>query len=104
MGAAWSVYQVAKELGIEEALGKDFEGKLALWQVMARVIGQGSRLSAVRLAQIHAAGDVLDMKRGFDENNLYDNLSWLSENQAKIERKLFELRRGGNKPKLFCMT
>ncbi|MBE7548116.1 MAG: hypothetical protein HS127_13605 [Planctomycetia bacterium] len=40
MGAAWSVYQVAKELGIE-ALGKDFEGKLALWQVMARVIGQG---------------------------------------------------------------
>ncbi len=101
VGAAWSVYQVAKELGIEEALGKDFEGKLALWQVMARVIGQGSRLSAVRLAQIHAAGDVLDMKRGFDENNLYDNLSWLSENQAKIERKLFELRRGGNKPKLF---
>ncbi|MBE7545562.1 MAG: hypothetical protein HS127_00120 [Planctomycetia bacterium] len=59
-----------------------------------KVIGQGSRLSAVRLAQIHAAGDVLDMKRGFDENNLYDNLSWLSENQAKIERKLFELRRG----------
>ena len=54
------------KLGIEDALGKDFEGKLALWQVMARGIGQGSRLSAVRLAQIHAAGDVLDMKRGFD--------------------------------------
>src|SRR3990167_2571010 len=85
VGAVWSVYQVAKELGIEEALGKDFEGKLALWQVMARVIDQGSRLSAVRLAQVHAAGDVLDMKRGFDENNLYDNLAWLSENQAKVE-------------------
>lgn len=101
VGTVWSVYQVAKELGIEEALGKDFEGKLALWQVMARVIDQGSRLSAVRLAQVHAAGDVLDMKRGFDENNLYDNLSWLSENQAKIEQKLFELRRGDKKPKLF---
>ena len=101
VGAVWSVYQVAKELGIEEALGKDFEGKLALWQVMARVIDQGSRLSAVRLAQVHAAGDVLDMKRGFDENNLYDNLAWLSENQAKVERKLFELRRGDKKPKLF---
>ena len=101
VGAVWSVYQVAKELGIEEALGKDFEGKLALWQVMARVIDQGSRLSAVRLAQVHAAGDVLDMKRGFDENNLYDNLAWLSENQAKIERKLFELRRGDKRPKLF---
>ena len=101
VGAVWSVYQVAKELGIEEALGKDFEGKLALWQVMGRVIDQGSRLSAVRLAQVHAAGDVLDMKRGFDENNLYDNLAWLSENQEEIERKLFELRRGDKRPKLF---
>ena len=27
VGAVWSVYRVAKELGIEEALGKDFEGK-----------------------------------------------------------------------------
>jgi len=101
VGAVWSVYQVAKELGIEEALGKGFEGKLALWQVMARVIDQGSRLSAVRLARVHAAGDVLDMKRGFDENNLYDNLAWLSENQEEIERKLFELRRGDKRPKLF---
>src|SRR3990170_1122159 len=101
VGAVWSVYRVAKELGIEEALGKDFEGNLALWQVMARVIDQGSRLSAVRLARVHAAGDVLDMKRGFDENNLYDNLAWLSENQEKIERKLFGLRRGDKRPKLF---
>lgn len=101
VGAVWSVYQVAKEIGIEDALGKDFQGKLALWQVMARVIDQGSRLSAVRLGQVHAVGDVLDMKRGFDENNLYDNLSWLSEHQARIERKLFEVRRGAKKPKLF---
>ncbi|BBO17719.1 transposase [Candidatus Brocadia pituitae] len=101
VGASWSVYQVAKGLGIEEALGKDFEGKLALWQIMARVIDQGSKLSALRLAQVHAAGDVLDMKRGFDENDLYENLAWLSENQAKIERKLFEVRRGDKKPKLF---
>src|SRR3989339_2282564 len=100
VGAVWSVYRVAKELGIEEALGKDFEGKLALWQVMARVIDQGSRLSAVRLAQVHAVGDVLDMKRGFDENDLYGNLAWLAENQGKIEQKLFESRRGEKKPKL----
>src|SRR3990172_5406892 len=54
VGAVWVVYQVAKELGIENALGKTFSGKLALWQVMARVIDLGSRLSAVRLAQTHA--------------------------------------------------
>ncbi len=90
-------------------IGEGFSREAALWQVMARVIDQGSRLSAVRLAQVHAAGDVLDMKRGFDENDLYDNLSWLSQNQARfvpnecegIERKLFEARRGDKKPKLF---
>lgn len=101
VGAAWCVSQVARELGIKESLGNDFQGKLAMWQVIARVINQGSRLSAVRLAQVHAAGEVLDLKRGFDENDLYDNLAWLAENQAEIERKLFELRRDGKKPKLF---
>ena len=55
----------------------------------------------MRLAQVHAAGEVLDLKRGFDENDLYENLAWLAENQGEIEQKLFELRRGGKKPKLF---
>jgi len=45
-GAVWTVYQVARRLGIEKALGTTREGKLALWQVIARVIDQGSRLSA----------------------------------------------------------
>ena len=56
MGAVWAFYQVAKRLGIEKALGNRREGKLALWQVIARVIDQGSRLSAVRLACEHACG------------------------------------------------
>jgi transposase len=101
MGAVWVVYQVGKGLGLEKALGTDFEGKLAFWQVMARIIGQGSRLSAVRLAQIHAGCDVLGMWRGFDENNLYDNLRWLADHQEEIEKRLFVLRRGQAKPKLF---
>lgn len=101
IGAIWSVYQVAKSLQIEKALGKSFEGQLALWQVIARVIDQGSRLSAVRLAQTHAACDVLDIRRGFDENNLYDNLKWLAEKQDKIEDLLFSARRGKDKPEIF---
>jgi hypothetical protein len=101
VGAVWAVYQVGKRLGLEKALGSDFEGKLALWQVMARVIDQGSRLSAVRLAQTHAACDVLEIRRGFDENNLYDNLGGLADHQEELERRLFVLRRGQAKPKLF---
>ncbi len=92
IGAAWAVYQLAKRTGIERALGNEFTGKLALWQVIARVLDQGSRLSAVRLAKIHAIGDVLALTRGFDENDLYENLRWLTDHQARIEKTLFSAR------------
>jgi Transposase DDE domain len=101
VGAVWVLYEMARRLGIEAALGTDFAGKLALWQVMARVIDQGSRLSAVRLAQTHAACEVLHIIRGFDENDLYTNLTWLADNQGAIERRLFTTRRGKRKPTLF---
>ncbi len=48
----------ARRLGIDQALGAGFAAQLALSQVLARVLEQGSRLSAVRLAQVHAACDV----------------------------------------------
>ena len=56
VGAVWLLAQLARELGIVAALGSDRQGKLALWQVIARVLDQGSRLSAVRLAGGHAVG------------------------------------------------
>jgi len=101
VGAVWTVYEVAKRLGIEQALGTDWSGKLALFQVLARTLDQGSRLSATRWARLHAACDVLGITRGFDENDLYENLRWLSENQAKIETRLFKRRHGAGKPELF---
>jgi Transposase DDE domain len=88
VGAVWTVYQVARRLGIEKALGTTREGKLALWQVIARVIDQGSRLSAVRLAMSHAACDVLGLGP-FDEDALYANLDWLATKQAAVEDQLF---------------
>lgn len=100
IGAVWTVYQVARRLGIERALGTQRAGKVALWQVMARVIDQGSRLSAVRLAQTHAACDILGL-RGFDENDLYEDLGWLADHQRAIERRLFRARQAEQKPKLF---
>ena len=100
VGAVWTVYEAARRRGLEQALGRDFAGQLALWQVLARVLEQGSRLSAVRLAQVHAACDVLGIRRGFDENDLYANLSWLSQHQPAIEERLFAARRGP-KPELF---
>jgi DDE family transposase len=101
IGAAWTVYQTAKSLGIEKALGTDEEGKLALWQVMARVIDQGSRLSAVRLAQTIAGPDILGISKGFCEDDLYKNLAWLASHQRQIEHRLFQARSHGKKPELF---
>jgi hypothetical protein len=90
-GAVWTVYHIARRLGIEKALGTTREGKLALWQVMARVIDQGSRLSAVRLAMTHAACDVLGVGP-FDEDALYENLDWLAGVQAAVEDRLYAQR------------
>jgi len=89
-GAVWTIHQVAKELGIVQALGNGRDGKLAMLQIIARVLEQGSRLSAVRLANRHALREILDLN-SFNEDDLYANLDWLAENQAKIENRLFAL-------------
>ena len=101
VGALWTVFDVARRVGIVDALGWDREGKLGLWQVIARVIDQGSRLSAVRLAGSHAACDVLNLER-FNEDDLYKNLDWLCENQAKIEDCLFKRRNGKKRDEQQC--
>ena len=92
MGAVWLVYEMAKQLGIVKALGNTHEGKLALWQVIARVIDQGSRLSAVRLAGSHAACEILKIEKPFNEDDLYVNLDWLTKKQKVIEDRLFRVR------------
>ena len=101
VGAAWAVAQAAQRLGIVKALGKGRQGQLALWQVIARVLEQGSRLSAVRLHETHALAGVVGLERGFDEEDLYENLAWLSARQPAIEQRLFEARRKGAPPSLF---
>src|SRR5262247_1645999 len=99
-GAVWTVYHIARRLGIAKALGTTREGKLALWQVIARGIDPGSRLSAVRLAMSHAACDVLGLGT-FDEDALYENLDWLAGAQARIEDRLFAQRQKTKPASLF---
>ena len=79
-GSVWTLYNLAGQLGIQAALGSTRQGKLALWQIIARIIDQGSRLSAVRLASSHAACDILGLE-SFNEEDLYANLDWLDEHQ-----------------------
>lgn len=100
-GAAWVVYQTIKNLGIEKAFGTDRQAKLAIWQIMAHVILPGSRLAAVRLANIHAACDILGIPDGFHEDHLYPNLAWLADHQRSIEKKLFRQKWGNRQPDFF---
>lgn len=78
---------LARELGIEKALGSSRIGRLALFLVLARVAHQRSRLSAVRWAEAQAVSAVLGL-RTFDEDDLYAALEWLHENQERIEKEL----------------
>ena len=100
VGAAWLVYDIARQLGITKALGPSREGKLALWQIIARVIDQGSRLSAVRLAGSHAACDILALDI-FNEDDLYANLDWLYTKQVVIENRLLKQTYPDKRPELF---
>ena len=90
VGAVWTLWEMAGQLGIVEALGATPQGRLALWQIIARVIDQGSRLSAVRLAGAHAACDILNLT-AFDEDDLYANLDWLWVNPSAIEEEIKSL-------------
>ncbi len=94
VGATWVVAQIAKQLGIENALGDSANGKMAMTQIIMRVINQGSRLSCARLADFYSIGDILGIRDGFTEDDLYRNLKWITENQADIEDKLWANRKG----------
>jgi transposase len=91
VGAVWVLFQRAQSLGLVKALGKGRQGLLCLWLVFATVIAQGSRLSAVRLAQQHAACDVLKLDP-FNEDHLYQAMDWLADQQAAIEEALYRQR------------
>ena len=90
-GAIWTVHQVAKQLGIPQAIGKGFFAQLMLWQVFARLLFPSSSLLAmVRKASESLAGSILNWKQGFNENDLYGSSGWIDENQKRIEKTLFE--------------
>lgn len=100
IGAVWAMLELSKRCGISKALGRSPEAKRALMQVISRVIDQGSRLSAVRFAQRHAVCELLEIDK-LNEEDLYQNLAWLAENQEEIEKRLFKERFGEATPTLF---
>ena len=101
VGAVFVAAEIARRTGITKSLGSGRQADLALWQIIARLIDQGSRLSAVRLHQTHALAEAIGLEKGFCEDDLYKNLAWLADNQATIEDRLFKARHAGQEVSLF---
>lgn len=99
IGSLMAVRECLRKLGILEALGTSRKANLCAWLIFARLIEQGSRLSSVRLAERHETG-LLALGK-FDENDLYDALIWLAEEQESVQQRLFKRRYGKRAPKLF---
>lgn len=95
VGAVWLLYQLVKRVGIVNVLGRSPKSKLALWLILSTIIGSVSRLSVTRLAQCHAACDILGLD-SFCEDDLYTALDWLANQQQKIEKRLFKGRHQSN--------
>ncbi len=83
------INEVAGRLGIKHALGNSRQAKLVLLQIAGRILTQGSRYYlANEWKNLQATEKVLGVK-DFTYNDLYENLKWLSERQADIQRKKF---------------
>ncbi len=85
------IYEICKRLGILRALSKSKKAILVILLIIGRILTQGSRLHLVEWSKDQAVEEVLNIKY-FDEDNLYETLDWLCDNQEKIEGKLFRLR------------
>src|SRR5208283_5116809 len=91
-GGLITVKEIAKRLGIIQALGNDKQGQLAVLQIIGRIFTQGSRLHLSKSwSKNHAVSEVLNIEK-FDEDDLYSNLDWLADNQSEIEKKIFKHR------------
>ena len=100
VGAVYSLFKAAQDLGIVKAFGNTQEAKLSLWMILARLFEPGSRIANVILAQTHAAVDIIGMDK-FNEDNLYDAMDLLESHQRIIEKRLFNSRYGEQKPVLY---
>jgi len=94
IGGVWMIYEIAQHLGIVDALGNDRQGQLALGTTRIKTFrGQN--------AQTYAIASVIDLNKGFNEEDLYKNFTWLDQNQASIEDQIFNKQFSDKRPHLF---
>jgi transposase len=88
LGPCWLIHRVVKLLHIDKFIPTGIFQAHVLWLVMARLIGQGSRLSSVRLAVEHYGCELLGIDK-INENILYEALDWMDENRGQTEKNIY---------------
>lgn len=102
-GALFAVCEIARELGIAEALGEGKEARHTLLMMAARIAIQSSKLACSRWSYGQATEEIL----GIDpptEDDLYSAMDWALLHQARIEDEIFAHRHKGSgrdEPTLF---
>lgn len=92
-GALKVIVEVARMLGIEESLGRNRKAILVLIMIASQIISQMSRWYVANFwSKSQAIDDVFKKEVQFDEDDLYETLAWLSENQARIEQRIWRKR------------
>lgn len=97
IGAIYTVNEIAKRLGIFQALGTTKQARKAMLLIAGRVIAHKSiNYLANEWINNQETEKVFGIS-SISEDALYDNLEWLSDNQLKIEKKIFA-KRNNDKP------
>lgn len=92
-GALKVIVEVARMLGIDESLGRNKKKILALIMIASQIISPRSRWYIANFwSKSQAIDEVFKKEVRFDEDDLYETLAWLSENQAKIEERIWKKR------------
>ena len=94
-GAIKVVYEIAKRLGIEKAFGKGRKGLLALIMIAGIIISRrkSKNYIAQHWSKDEALKEVFALKRYFNEDDMYETLKWLSQEQGRIEKELWGRRK-----------
>src|SRR5438445_13200645 len=94
----FALKQLAERVGLLQVLGSERWATLVLFLILARVAAPGSRLAAVRWATQHAVAETLGLQP-FDEDDLYEALDRLAEEQEDVVDALYRRtvwQRGGS--------
>ena len=101
IGAAWVAKSIAESLGISDALGTSKSGRLALLQVLSHVV-EPTLYPLSRFAeQTHYLIRSLELPSDIDATDLRRDLTWLSKNKSKIEKRIFKFRNKNEPNHLF---